>query len=73
MPDNSETAVMKRRMSFLRTTIGQTALMAITGLALYLYVLGHLLGNLLIYMGPDQINGYAQLLHSHPVLCRWTA
>ncbi len=63
---------MKRGMSFFRTTIGQTALMAVTGLALYLCVLGHLLGNLQIYLGRDQINGYARLLHSHPVLL-WTA
>ncbi|MDQ2947574.1 MAG: succinate dehydrogenase cytochrome b subunit [Acidobacteriota bacterium] len=59
-------------MSFLRTTIGQTALMAVTGLTLYLYVLGHLLGNLQVYLGRDQINGYALLLHSHSVLL-WTA
>ncbi len=63
---------MKPRMSFLRTTIGQTALMAVTGLALYLYVLGHLLGNLQVYLGRDQINEYARLLHSHSVLL-WTA
>ncbi len=59
-------------MSFFRTTIGQTALMAVTGLTLYLYVLGHLLGNLQVYLGRDQINGYARLLHSHSVLL-WIA
>jgi len=46
--------------------------MAFTGLVLYLYVLDHLLGNLQVYMGRNQINGYARLLHSHSVLL-WTA
>lgn len=46
--------------------------MAVTGLTLYLYVLGHLLGNLQVYLGRDQINGYARLLHSHSVLL-WIA
>jgi succinate dehydrogenase / fumarate reductase cytochrome b subunit len=30
---------------------------------LILYVLGHLLGNLQIYIGPDRLNTYAQFLH----------
>ena len=33
------------------------------GALLILYVLGHLAGNLQIYMGPDRINAYAKFLH----------
>jgi len=35
---------------------------AITGVILILFVIGHLLGNLQIFLGPDWINGYSQHL-----------
>src|SRR5215469_17701686 len=39
--------------------------MAVTGLILFGYVLGHMLGNLQIFSSdPDQINHYAAFLHS---------
>lgn len=37
-------------------------IVAITGLVLIIFVIGHLLGNLQIFLGPDWINGYAQHL-----------
>lgn len=37
-------------------------IVAITGIILILFVIGHLLGNLQIFLGPDWINGYAQHL-----------
>ena len=40
--------------------------MAFTGLILVLFVMGHMLGNLLIFMGPDALNAYAYKLHSIP-------
>ncbi len=46
--------------------------MAATGVVLYVYVLSHLIGNLQIYLGRQQINAYAKLLHSHYVML-WTA
>ncbi len=38
-------------------------IVAITGIILILFVIGHLLGNLQIYLGPAWINGYSQHLH----------
>ena len=38
--------------------------MAITGIILVSFVVGHLLGNLTIFFGPDLINAYALKLHS---------
>src|SRR2546430_3413649 len=35
---------------------------AIAGIILILFVIGHLLGNLQIFIGPDWINGYSQHL-----------
>jgi len=37
-------------------------IVAITGIILILFVIGHLLGNLQIFLGPDWINGYSQHL-----------
>lgn len=37
--------------------------MALTGLVLVLFVMGHMLGNLQIFLGPDVINAYAFKLH----------
>ncbi len=37
--------------------------MAVTGLVLIGFVIGHLVGNLQIFSHPDKINGYAEFLH----------
>lgn len=42
-----------------RSSIGKKALMAASGMALVLFLIGHLMGNLLIFSGPDAINAYA--------------
>lgn len=43
----------------LNSSIGMKWTMGLTGLALALFVLAHMLGNLQIYAGPDQLNSYA--------------
>jgi succinate dehydrogenase / fumarate reductase cytochrome b subunit len=49
--------------SFLKSTIGRKILMALSGLVLVLFVMGHMLGNLQIFLGADAINAYAYKLH----------
>lgn len=51
---------------YLQSSLGRKWLMAITGLVLVLFVMGHMLGNLLIFLGPEAINAYAHKLHSIP-------
>src|SRR5262249_17295789 len=46
--------------------------MAITGLALFVFVIGHMAGNLQIFLGREVINKYAAFLKSMPGLL-WTA
>ena len=53
---------------FWQSSIGKKWLIALTGLVLIGYVIGHLAGNLKIFMAPGQINGYARFLHSNPML-----
>jgi len=60
---------LNRSIGFYQASIGKKALMAITGVILFGYVLGHLIGNLQVYSSnPEQINNYARFLHSHGVL-----
>jgi succinate dehydrogenase / fumarate reductase, cytochrome b subunit len=51
-------------MRLLSDSIGRKVVMAITGLLMVLFVVGHLLGNLSIFAGADGINAYAAKLHS---------
>lgn len=37
--------------------------MAVTGVVLIGFVIGHLVGNLQVFQDPDHLNGYAQFLH----------
>ena len=53
---------------FLRRTIGQKIVVGLTGLGLCLFVLVHMLGNLLILSGPQAYNNYAYKLHEFPIL-----
>jgi succinate dehydrogenase / fumarate reductase, cytochrome b subunit len=50
-------------IAFYQSSIGKKYVVAVTALFLILYVLGHLVGNLQIYLGPDRINAYAKFLH----------
>jgi succinate dehydrogenase / fumarate reductase, cytochrome b subunit len=50
-------------IAFYQSSIGKKYVVAITALVLILYVLGHLAGNLQIYLGQDRINTYAKFLH----------
>lgn len=54
-----------------RSSLGKKYIMAITGFGLFVFVIAHMLGNLQIYLGPDQINTYAETLKSMPALL-WT-
>ena len=50
--------------SILHSSIGKKLLMAATGLVLFGFVTGHLLGNLQVFLPPEAINLYAYRLES---------
>ncbi|MBI3848720.1 MAG: succinate dehydrogenase cytochrome b subunit [Verrucomicrobia bacterium] len=54
------------------SSIGKKFIMAITGMALFLFVAMHLLGNLQIFLGPEAINRYGHFLQSNPEII-WPA
>jgi succinate dehydrogenase / fumarate reductase cytochrome b subunit len=52
----------------LSSTVGTKFLVALTGAVLVAFVIGHMLGNLQIYLGPEAINSYAVFLKARPGL-----
>lgn len=50
-------------MSFYRTSIGKKTVMAVTGIIGVGFVIGHMIGNLQIYLGAEALNRYARFLH----------
>jgi succinate dehydrogenase / fumarate reductase cytochrome b subunit len=57
-------AVLDSLSRFYASSIGKKILVALTGLVLLGFVLGHMIGNLLIFAGPDAINEYGHLLQT---------
>lgn len=47
-----------------RSAVGMKVVMAVSAVVLVGYMLIHVLGNLLIFLGPAWINGYGALLHA---------
>jgi succinate dehydrogenase / fumarate reductase cytochrome b subunit len=47
------------------SSLGRKYVMAVTGGLMFLFVIGHLAGNLQIFIGPDQINTYGHFLQSN--------
>ena len=51
-----------RAAAFFGSTVGKKLVMAVTGITLVLFVIGHMIGNLQLYLGPEAMNHYAELL-----------
>lgn len=63
----STTAVSKARsfpLVLISSSVGKKFLVAVTGFISFGYIIGHMLGNLQLFAGQDQINTYAEALHS---------
>lgn len=52
----------------LGSSLGKKYLMALTGLGMFVFTVGHLLGNLQIFLGAEAVNSYAEFLKSKPGL-----
>ena len=48
--------------AFYRLSIGKKVLMALSGLVILLWVIGHMIGNLKIWLGQKEIDAYAEWL-----------
>ncbi|WP_354643787.1 succinate dehydrogenase cytochrome b subunit [Kitasatospora camelliae] len=47
-----------------RSTVGKKAVMAVSGLLMLLYLVAHMLANLKVFLGPDELDGYAHWLRT---------
>ncbi len=53
---------MNPLLRFLSSSIGRKWVVALTGLALFGFVVGHLIGNLQVFIGPESLNRYGAFL-----------
>ena len=60
--DALQFTVMASILAFYNSSVGRKMMVAVTGIILILFVVGHLLGNLQIFLGPEWINAYSQHL-----------
>lgn len=59
---------MNRLFHLLNTTIGRKLMVSFSGIFLLLFVIGHVIGNLTVYIGPSSLNSYAHWLQESPIL-----
>ncbi len=59
---------MKAIVKALKSTIGKKLVMAVTGLLLFGFLVTHVAGNLLLFVGEEAFNDYAHMLESNPLL-----
>jgi succinate dehydrogenase / fumarate reductase cytochrome b subunit len=63
---------MKIISNIFVSSLGKKFIMAVTGFVLLLFVIGHLAGNLQVFLGAEAINRYGHFLQSNPELI-WPA
>ena len=61
-------SVTTETLSFYQTTLGKKVVMAVTGIILFGFVISHLIGNLQIFAGREQLNHYAVFLRTMPAV-----
>lgn len=59
---------MKLLARLFQSSVGKKLVMAVSGFALVLFACGHMVGNLQIFLGPEALNRYGQMLHYSPEL-----
>jgi succinate dehydrogenase / fumarate reductase cytochrome b subunit len=52
----------------LSSSVGTKLLIGLTGLGLFVYMLLHVAGNVIIFFGPDAFNEYSHVLISNPLI-----
>ncbi|MEO3872615.1 succinate dehydrogenase cytochrome b subunit [Nonomuraea sp. B12E4] len=57
-------APSRKRVGLLGSSNGKKAVMAVTGAVMVLFLIGHMLGNLKIFLGHDSFNDYAHALRT---------
>jgi succinate dehydrogenase / fumarate reductase cytochrome b subunit len=56
------------RLRAFSSSVGTKILIGVTGLALFLYLVVHIAGNLMVFFGPAAFNKYAYTLEGNPLI-----
>jgi len=59
---------MASRLRVFSTSVGTKLLIGVTGLGLFLYLVVHIAGNLIVFFGPAIFNRYSHALLSNPLV-----
>src|SRR5436853_4699431 len=59
---------MSSRITAFGSSVGTKVVIGLTGLALFLYLVTHIAGNLLVLLGPAIFNQYSHTLLSNPLI-----
>jgi succinate dehydrogenase / fumarate reductase, cytochrome b subunit len=59
---------MTTRRNFLGSLITTKLIVGVTGILLFLYLILHIAGNLMVFLGPQTFNTYAHALISNPLV-----
>ena len=59
---------MVTRVRVFSSSVGMKLLIGVTGLALFLYLILHIGGNLMVFLGPDTFNQYSHTLLGNPLI-----
>jgi succinate dehydrogenase cytochrome b subunit len=59
---------MTTRRSFLGSLITTKLIIGLTGILLFLYLILHIAGNLMVFLGPEKFNEYSHALISNPLV-----
>jgi succinate dehydrogenase / fumarate reductase cytochrome b subunit len=63
-----EPITLMRRSPVFSSSVGGKIILALSGAALFVYLLIHLAGNLIVFMGRERFNAYAHLMMQNPLL-----
>ena len=53
---------MTSAVLYIESSVGRKLVMAVTGIVLFGFVVGHMIGNLQVYLGPAALNHYGEVL-----------
>lgn len=59
---------MSSRLRVFATSVGTKILIGVTGFALFLYLITHIAGNALVFLGAETFNDYSHTLISNPLI-----
>src|SRR5437016_13151270 len=59
---------MSARIGVFATSVGTKILIGLTGLVLFIYLLIHIAGNIMVFFGPAVFNRYAYILEGNPLI-----